>query len=82
MATVYYSCNGSVTAGNGSNSQALTCSTGWQTYTPPTNQPQTVEFSGELLTAADTSLLIAAVMVLVALWATFKIILHTMGIKL
>lgn len=82
MATVYYSCNGSVTADNGNNSQALTCSTGWQSYTPPTNQPQTVEFSGELLTAADTSSLIAAVMVLVALWAAFKIILNTMGIKL
>ncbi|MBL0230428.1 MAG: hypothetical protein IPP76_06385 [Moraxellaceae bacterium] len=82
MATVYYSCDGSVTAGNVSNSQALTCSTGWQTYTPPTNQPLQAELSGELLTAADTSSLIAAVMVLVALWAAFKIILNTMGIKL
>jgi|GEM_PF-2878712 len=82
MATLYYSCDGSVTAGNGNNSQALSCSTGWQTYTPPTNEPQTFELSGELLTAADASALLAAVMVLVALWATFKIILNTMGIKL
>lgn len=82
MATLYYSCDGSVTAGNGNNSQALSCSTGWQTYTPPINEPQTVELSGELLTAADASALLAAVMVLVALWATFKIILNTMGVKL
>lgn len=82
MSTSYYSCTGTVTTGNGDNSQALSCSTGWQTYTPSTNQPQTVEFSGELLAAGDTSALLAAVMVLVALWATFKIILNTMGIRL
>lgn len=82
MATSYYSCDGTIsTVGNGTN-QGLKCSTGWQSYTPPTNEPQTVELSGELLTAADTSSLLAAVMLLVALWAVFKIILNTMGIKL
>jgi hypothetical protein len=77
MATSYYQCAGTV-----SNNVfgGLNCSTGWQTYTPPATQ--FIELSGELLTAADTSSLIAAVMVLVALWAAFKIILNTMGIKL
>lgn len=80
MATSYYACDGTVTS---SSNNRLRCSTGWQSYTPPdTPTAQTVELSGELLTAADTSSLLAAVMVLVALWATFKIILHTMGIKL
>lgn len=82
MATLYYSCDGSVTAGNGNNSQALSCSTGWQSYTPLTTEPQTLELSGELLTASDASSLIVAVVLLVALWATFKIILNTMGVKL
>lgn len=78
--TIYYACDGNVsTVGKGAN-QGFQCSTGFQTYTPPTSQ--TVEFSGELLTAADTSQLLAAVMLLVALWATFKIILNAMGIKL
>lgn len=80
MATSYYSCDGVVsTVGNGDN-QGFKCSTGFQTYTPPS--AQTIEFSGELLTAADTSQLLVAVMLLVALWATFKIILNEMGIKL
>lgn len=82
MATSYYSCSGTVTTGNGNDSQALSCSTGWQTYTPPANQLLQAELSGEFLTAADTSALLAAVMLLVALWATFKIILNTMGIRL
>lgn len=82
MATSYYSCTGTVTIDNSNNSQALSCSTGWQTYTPPTNQSLQAELSGELLTAADTTALLAAIMILVALWATFKIILNTMGIKL
>ena len=82
MATLYYSCDGSVSiTGNGSD-QGLKCSTGWQSYTPPTTEPQTLELSGELLTASDASSLIVAVVLLVALWATFKIILNTMGIKL
>lgn len=76
MATSYYACDGTVTNIAG----GIHCSTGWQTYTPPVTQ--NVELSGELLTAADTSALLAAVMVLVALWATFKIILNVMGIKL
>jgi hypothetical protein len=81
--TIYYACDGTIsTVGNGSN-QGFKCSTGFYTYTPPTAQTaQTVQFSGELLTAADTSQLLAAVMLLVALWATFKIILNAMGIKL
>ena len=80
MATSYYACDGSVSVvGNGTN-QGLKCSTGWQSYTPPA--PQNDELSGELLTAANTSQLLAAVMLLVALWAVFKIILNTMGIKL
>lgn len=79
MAT-YYACDGTVsTVGNGTN-QGLKCSTGWQTYTPPT--AQTVELSGELLTGAQTSELVHAVIVLIALWAMFKIILHTFGVKL
>lgn len=80
MSTSYYSCTGTVATVNSDNSQALSCSTGWQTYTPPSTQ--TVEFSGELLTASDTTALLVAIMSLVALWATFKIILNTMGIKL
>ena len=80
MATSYYSCDGTVTS---SSNNRLRCDTGWQTYTPPeTPTAQTVAFSGELLTASDTSALLAAVMLLVALWATFKIILNTMGVKL
>lgn len=79
MATSYYQCSGTV-----SNNVfgGLNCSTGWQTYTPPTNTPQTVQLSGELLTASDTTALLGAIILLVALWATFKIILNTMGIKL
>lgn len=81
--TVYYRCDGSVSVSGSGNNQRFQCSTGFQTYTPPTAPTaQTVEFSGELLTAADTSQLLAAVMLLVALWATFKIILNAMGIKL
>lgn len=44
----YYSCTGSVTQGNDSNSQALTCSTGWQTYTP--QESTTLELTGQLVT--------------------------------
>lgn len=78
--TVYYACDGTISmTGNGTN-QSFKCSTGFKTYTPPTAQP--IELKGELLTAADTSQLLAAVMLLVALWATFKIILNAMGIKL
>lgn len=80
MATSYYACDGTTTTVGTGNNTGLKCSTGWQTYTPPSTQ--TVEFSGELLTAADTTALLAAIMILVALWATFKIILNTMGIKL
>lgn len=79
MSTSYYSCTGTV-SNSIFDSTAKKCSTGWQTYTPPVTQ--NVELSGELLTAADTSALLGAVMVLVALWATFKIILNTIGIKL
>lgn len=83
MATSYYSCDGVVSTVGKGNNQGSKCSTGFQTYTPPTAPTaQTVQFSGELLTAADTSQLLAAVMLLVALWATFKIILNAMGIKL
>lgn len=82
MATSYYSCDGSITTVGNGNDTGLKCSTGWQTYTPPTNQSLQAELSGELLTAADTTALLAAIMILVALWATFKIILNTMGIKL
>lgn len=78
--TVYYRCDGSVSVSGSGNNQRFQCSTGFLTYTPPTIQ--TVELSGQLLTAADTSQLLAAVMLLVALWATFKIILNAMGIKL
>ena len=79
MATSYLSCDGTI-SNSFFDSTAKKCSTGWQTYTPPVTQ--NVELSGELLTAADASALLAAVMVLVALWATFKIILNVMGIKL
>lgn len=79
MATSYLSCDGTISKSI-LDSSAKKCSTGWQTYTPPVTQ--NVELSGELLTAADTSALLAAIMILVALWATFKIILNTMGIRL
>lgn len=82
MATSYYSCDGSITTVGNGNNTGLKCSTGWQTYTPPTNTPQTVQLSGELLTASDTTALLGAIMLLVALWAMFKIILNVMGIKL
>lgn len=79
MSTSYYSCTGTV-SNSFFDSTAKKCSTGWQTYNPPVTQ--NVELSGELLTAADTTALLAAIMLLVALWAAFKIILNTMGIKL
>lgn len=79
MSTSYYSCTGTV-SNSAFDPTAKRCSTEWQTYTPPSTQ--TVEFSGELLTATDATQLLVAIMILVAVWATFKIILNVMGIKL
>lgn len=82
MSTSYYSCTGTVATGNGDNSQALSCSTGWQTYTPPVTSSSTMTVSGELLTASDTLQLFGAVLFLVALWKVILIILNVMGIKI
>ena len=65
----YYECTGTVTdAGAG----ALQCSTGWQLVSEPTFQLVTREQAVEL---------ILAVVLLVALWKTFGIILSVMGVR-
>lgn len=68
----YYSCTGSVTSGNGSNSQALTCSTGWQTYTPPEQQTNTLEFTGQLVTLEQGRELFTALALLFITIAVFR----------
>lgn len=68
----YYSCTGSVTAGNGANSQALTCSTGWQTYTPPQQQTNTLEFTGQLVTLEQGRELFLALAMLFTVIAIYR----------
>ena len=82
MATSYYQCDGTVSTNVFG---GLNCSTGWQTYTPPTTTtPSTVQMvaSGELLTASDTYQLFGFFLLAFALWGVVKIIASIMGIKL
>lgn len=79
MAISYYACDGTVTTQAG----RLSCSTTWQTYTPPTTTSNsTMTVSGELLTASDTLQLFGAVFLLVALWKVILIVLNVMGIRI
>ena len=71
MAT-YYRCDGTVSNALVPNS-AKQCSTGWVQVDEPVYT---------LISQTQAGDLIIAVVLLVALWATFKIILNTMGIKL
>lgn len=71
--TTYYRCDGSIVTINDGIQSGLTCSTGWVTVDEPVYQLATREQAGEL---------IFAILSLILLWAVFKIILNTMGIKL
>jgi hypothetical protein len=68
----YLRCDGTVSDALILNT-AKQCSTGWVQVDEPVYT---------LMSQTQASDLIIAVVLLVALWATFKIILHTMGIKL
>lgn len=71
MATTYYACTGTVTQGNGANSGALSCSTGWQSYIP---QQQNVEITGQLISYEQASSLISVLLTVAAVYAVFKIL--------
>lgn len=71
--TIYYRCDGVVSIVGNGNNQGSKCSTGWLTVDEPVYQLATREQAGEL---------IFAILSLILLWAVFKIILNTMGIKL
>lgn len=71
--TTYYRCDGSIVTINDGIQSGLTCSTGWVTVDEPVYQ---------LATQEQASDFIIAIISLIALWAVFKIILNTMGIKL
>lgn len=66
MATSYYSCDGTVSSFAG----ALRCSTGWQSYTPSSTQP--LEFSGELITKAQTEQLLLAFLAFFTVIALYR----------
>lgn len=68
--TNYYRCDGQVSSlpDNG-----LQCSTGWINVDEPVYT---------LISQEQTSDLIGVILLLIATWAVFKIILNTMGIKL
>lgn len=65
----YYSCTGTVTQGNGASSQALTCSTGWQSVS---SVPQTIEFTGNLITLEQGRELFAALALLFITIAVYR----------
>lgn len=68
----YYSCDGSVSVvGNGAN-QGLKCSTGWQTYTPPATQTNTLELTGQFVTLEQGRELMAALFLLFAVIAIYR----------
>jgi len=68
----YLRCDGTVSNALLSNT-AKQCSSGWVQVDEPVYT---------LMSQTQASDLIIAVVLLVALWATFKIILNTMGVKL
>lgn len=73
MATTYLACDGTITSGNGSNSQAKSCSTGWQSYTPPEPETtQTLELSGELITLEQGRELFSALAALFVVIAVYR----------
>lgn len=68
----YYSCDGSVsTVGTGTDT-GLKCSTGWQTYTPPTTQTNTLELSGEFVTLDQSRELFTALIGLLVTVAVYR----------
>lgn len=69
----YYTCTGTVTQGNGANSQALTCSTGWQTV-----PSQSIEITGQLISYEQATGLISALLTLAAVYAVFKILFRVL----
>lgn len=72
MATSYYSCDGSVTTVGSGVNQGLQCSTGWQTYTPPETQTNTLELTGEFVTLEQGRELMAVLFLLFAVIAVYR----------
>lgn len=65
----YYSCDGVVSVvGNGKN-QGLKCSTGWSSVS---SVPQTIEFSGDLITLEQGRELLSVLALLVVTIAVFR----------
>ena len=68
----YYSCDGSVSVVGNGNNQGLKCSTGWQTYTPPTTQTNTLELTGQFITYEQGQALMSGLILLFMTILVFK----------